>query len=31
LAGGLGGGLTGGFAAGSGQKKKKSWLSDIFD
>jgi len=31
LAGGLTGGLSGGFAAGSGQKKKKSWLSDIFD
>ncbi|BAO82011.1 uncharacterized protein conserved in bacteria [Serpentinimonas raichei] len=31
LKGGLGGGLSGGFAAGSGQKKKKSWLSDIFD
>lgn len=26
--GGLGGGLPGGFAAGSKQKKKKSWLSD---
>jgi len=32
LAGGLTGGLSGGFAAGgSGQKKKKSWLNDIFD
>jgi len=31
LAGGLTGRLSGGFAAGSGQRKKKSWLSDIFD